>query len=158
MFAIAYVRAVLGRHLLEINPLFERTARRLGFWSEQLMTDIAGTGVIPQDARVPADVRRAFVTATEISPSAHLAMQSAVQRHIDAGVSKTVNLPASASVDDVKRIYLEAWRTGAKGITVYRYGSEPGQVLTFLGERCKQPPVQVNAPYAGGCIGHVCEY
>jgi ribonucleoside-diphosphate reductase alpha chain len=158
MFAIAFVRAVLGRHLLEINPLFERTARRLGFWSEQLMTDIAGTGVIPQDARVPADVRRAFITATEISPSAHLAMQSAVQRHIDAGVSKTVNLPASASVDDVKRIYLEAWRTGAKGITVYRYGSKPGQVLTFLGERRKQPPVQVNAPYAGGCIGHICEY
>lgn len=73
-------------------------------------------------------------------------------------MSKTVNLPASASVDDVKRIYLEAWRTGAKGITVYRYGSKPGQVLTFLGERRKQPPVQVNAPYAGGCIGHICEY
>ncbi len=158
MFAIAYVRSVLGRHLLEINPLFERTARRRGFWSEQLMTDIAGTGVIPDDGRVPADVRRAFVTATEISPSAHLAMQAAVQRHIDAGVSKTVNLPASASVDDVKRIYFEAWRSGAKGITAYRYGSKPGQVLTFLGERRKEPPIQVTTPYAGGCIGHICEY
>ena len=158
MFAIAYVRAALGRHLLEINPLFERTARRRGFWSEQLMTDIAGAGVIPDDARIPADVRRAFVTATEIAPSAHLAMQAAVQRHIDAGVSKTVNLPASATVEDVKDIYLRAWRAGAKGITVYRYGSKPGQVLTLPSEHLGRTPVRVEGPYTGGCIGHVCEY
>ncbi|WP_174548871.1 adenosylcobalamin-dependent ribonucleoside-diphosphate reductase [Actinomadura formosensis] len=158
MFALAYVRNVLGRHLIEVDPLFERTARDRGFWSEHLMADIAATGSLPDHPSVPADVRHAFVTAAQVPPEAHLAMQAAVQRHIDAGVSKTVNLPASATVDEVKRIYLEAWRAGVKGITVYRYGSKPGQVLTYLAEPPRQAPVQVDGAYAGGCAHHVCEY
>ena len=75
--------------------------------------------------------RRAFVTALEITPEWHLRMQVAVQRHVDAAVSKTVNLPDSATIEDVKQIYVDAWRRGAKGITVYRYGSKPGQVLSL---------------------------
>jgi ribonucleoside-diphosphate reductase alpha chain len=98
------------------------------------------------------------VTALEIAPEWHLRMQTAVQRHVDAAVSKTVNLPAGASVEDVRRTYLEAWRQGAKGITVYRYGSRPGQVLTFLSESGSEPPVLAEASYAGGCVGHFCEF
>ncbi len=69
MFAIAYVRNVLDRHLIEVNPLFERTARDRGFWSERLIADIAATGTIPDDASVPEDVRRAFVTAAQVPPA-----------------------------------------------------------------------------------------
>ena len=80
---------------------------------------------------VPADVRAAFVTALEIAPGWHLKMQAAVQRHVDAAVAKTINLPAAATPADVRAIYLAAWRAGVKGITVYRYGARPGQVLTL---------------------------
>lgn len=131
MFAIAYTRAVLGRHLLEVNPCFDRLARRRGFYTEELVTEIARSGGVRGHRQLPADVRAAFPVAGEIAPRWHLSMQAAVQRHVDAAVSKTVNLPAEASVEDVRAIYLSAWSAKVKGITVYRYGSRPGQVLTF---------------------------
>lgn len=158
MFALAYVRTVLGRHLLEVNPLFERTARDRGFWSEQLVADIAGTGALPDDARVPSDVRQVFRTAMQVAPNAHLRMQAAVQRHVDGAVSKTVNLPASATVNEVKEIYREAWRAKAKGVTIYRYGSRAQQALSLLGIPRQATPVVADTGYSGGCAGHNCEY
>ncbi len=159
MFAVAYVRNVLGTRLVEVNPLFERLARDRGFYSEELMAEVARTGGVRGNPRVPEEVRRAFATALEVEPRWHLRMQAAFQRHVDAAVSKTVNLPASATVEDVKEIYLSAWRLGLKGITIYRYGSRPGQVLTFLSEQegAPAPPVEVHPEYAGGCAGYVCE-
>lgn len=160
MFAVAYVRHVLGRHLVETNPLFERLARERGFHSEQLVADIARTGGVRANPAVPDDVRAAFPTALEVSPGWHLRMQAAVQRHVDAAVSKTVNLPASATVEEVRGIYLAAWRARVKGITVYRYGSHPGQVLTFLAgeDGAGGRPVRVDTSFTGGCAGHVCEF
>jgi len=160
LFAVAYVRNVLAGQLVEVNPLFERLARDRGFWSEDLAAELVASGRVRDNPRVPEDVRRAFPTALEIAPEWHLRMQAAVQRHVDAAVSKTVNLAAEATVDDVRRIYLAAWRAGAKGITVYRYGSKPGQVLTLLGEppAGPAPPVRVDALYAGGCAAHACEF
>jgi len=160
LFAIAYVRNVLGGQLVEVNPLFERVARDRGFWSEDLAAELVASGRVRDNPRVPDDVRRAFPTALEIAPEWHLRMQAAVQRHVDAAVSKTVNLPAEATVEDVRRIYLAAWRAGAKGITIYRYGSKPRQVLTLLGQPPDRlaPPLQVDALYAGGCAAHACEF
>ena len=159
MFAVAYVRNVLGTRLVEVNPLFERVARERGFYSEELMTEIARTGGVGGNPAVPEDVRRAFVTALEIAPAWHLRMQAAFQRHADAAVSKTVNLPREATVDDVAGIYRAAWRARVKGITVYRYGSKPAQVLTFLADSAEgpAPPVEVDLEYAGGCVGYACE-
>ena len=159
MFALAYTRHILGRELAEANPLFERLARDRGFYSEQLMADIARTGTVRQLPGLPADVRAAFVTALEIAPAWHLKMQAAVQHHVDAAVAKTVNLPADATPADVRAIYLAAWRARVKGITVYRYGARPGQVLT-LATPGPQPgaAVQIHDVYSGGCNAHVCEF
>lgn len=111
------------------------------------------------DAAVPDDVGQAFVTAAEVAPHWHLEIQSAFQRHVDAAVSKTVNLPRDATVDDIAEICLNAWRRRAKGVTVYGYGSRPGQVLTFLSESTDRGRgVRVAADYAGGCAGHACEF
>jgi ribonucleoside-diphosphate reductase alpha chain len=131
MFAIAYARNVLGRHLIEVNAHFERLARDRGFYSDELMTDIARAGGVRTNPAVPDDVRTAFPTALEIAPEWHLRIQATVQRHVDTAVSTTINLPASATVDDVRAIYIAAWRAKVKGITIYRYGCRPGQVLTL---------------------------
>ena len=79
-------------------------------------------------------------------------MQAAIQRHVDAAVSKTINLPAEATVDAVSAVFLSAWRAKVKGITVYRYGSRAGQVLTLLADRDASlgPPVRVDTAFAGG--------
>jgi len=83
-------------------------------------------------------------------------MQAAVQRHVDAAVSKTINLPASARVDDVRDIYLAAWKARVKGITIYRYGSREGQVLTYA---APEPPLaQADTDFSGGCAGRVCDF
>jgi ribonucleoside-diphosphate reductase alpha chain len=159
MFALAYVRHILDRGFTEANPLFERLARDRGFYSGQLMADIALTGTIRQLPGLPADVRAAFVTALEIAPAWHLKMQAAVQRHVDAAVAKTINLPSDATPADVRAIYLAAWRAGVKGITVYRYGARPSQVLTIAAPG-PQPgtAVQIHDAYSGGCHAHVCEF
>jgi ribonucleoside-diphosphate reductase alpha chain len=159
LFAVAFVRNVLGRHLMEVNPRFERTARDRGFHSDRLMADIARSGGVRANPAVPDDVRAAFPTAMEIAPAWHLRMQAAFQRHVDAAVSKTINLRADATVADVRETYLAAWRARVKGITVYRYGSRPGQVLTLVSEDGTGPaPVRVDTAFTGGCAGHVCDF
>jgi ribonucleoside-diphosphate reductase alpha chain len=160
MFAIAYARNVLNRQLIELNPLFERTVRGLGLYTDQLVADIAATGHVRDNPAVPPDVRAAFPTALDLAPEWHLRMQAAVQRHVDAAVSKTINLPASATVEDVRDVFLAAWRARVKGITVYRYGSRPDQVLTLLGDReaALGPPVRADVAFAGGCAGRACEF
>lgn len=156
MFAIAYTRAILGRHLLEVNPYFDRLTRDRGLYHDELFTEIAQRGGVRGYHRIPAETQSAFPTAGEIAPEWHLRMQAAVQRHVDAAVSKTVNLPAAATVDDVRVIYRGAWRAKVKGITVYRYGSREGQVLSFASPEPGVP--HVDTSFAGGCLNRVCEF
>lgn len=157
LFAISFARNVLGTELVETSAAFERVAKEHGFHSEELMAEIARTGSAREATGVPEDVRRAFVTAPELAPAWHLRIQATFQRHVDGAVSKTVNLPAEATVDDVGSIYTEAWRLGVKGVTVYRYGSRPGQVLTHLDGDADRPTVRVGGEYAGGCLIRPCE-
>lgn len=159
MFAIGYVRHAMGRRLTEVNPLFERLARDRGFYSDQLMTEIALKGGVRDNPAVPEDIRRAFVTALEVEPRWHLAMQAAFQRHVDAAVSKTVNLPESADPPIMRQIFVDAWKMRVKGITVYRYRSKPFQVLEFLSDEGEpKPPVAVAREFSGGCQSHICEF
>jgi ribonucleoside-diphosphate reductase alpha chain len=123
------------------------------------MTEITRTGTVRAIPGVPADVRASFVTALEIAPGWHLKMQAAGQRHVDAAVAKTVNLPAGATPADVRATYLAAWRAGVKGITVYRYGAHPGQVLTLASPaEALSVGVAIRGAYSGGCSGHICEF
>jgi len=156
MFAIAYSRNVIGRRLLEVNPCFDRLARDRGLYHHDLMAEIARRGGVRGYPRLPAEIRAAFPTAAEITPDWHLRMQAAVQRHVDAAVSKTVNLPAEATVADVRAIYLAAWKAKVKGITVYRYGSRHPQVLSYVGP--EQPLLAADATFSGGCIGRTCDF
>ncbi len=132
LFAIAYVRDVadsLGKSLIEINPLFEKTALREGFYSEELMKTISRKTSIQDVEDIPEKTRRLFVTAHDISAEWHVKMQAAFQKHTDNAVSKTINFPNWATPTDIEKAYKLAYKLNCKGITVYRHGSREVQVL-----------------------------
>ncbi|RPI09795.1 MAG: adenosylcobalamin-dependent ribonucleoside-diphosphate reductase, partial [Zetaproteobacteria bacterium] len=132
LFAVAYSHIVGERHLTFVNPHFEAVAKQRGFYSQELMEKVAAEGTLHDLGEVPEDVRRVFVTAHEIEPEWHVRMQAAFQRYTDNGVSKTINLPNTATVEDVARAYQLAYDLGCLGITVFRDGCKSehgGQVL-----------------------------
>ncbi|WP_297058101.1 ribonucleotide reductase N-terminal alpha domain-containing protein [Thermosulfurimonas sp.] len=156
LFALVYRRRALdGVEWTEVHPGFLRALEERGLYREDLIQEILETGGLAGVKGIPEDLRRLFVTAFEIPPERHLAIQAAFQRHTHNAVSKTVNLPAEASREEVARIYLQAYTLGLKGVTVYRYGSRPEQVLRLARERvcpeCGEPLSQ--QPYCVFCTG-----
>jgi ribonucleoside-diphosphate reductase alpha chain len=132
LFALSFRRNVMDNdELLEVNPYFERIARERGFYSHELMDAIALKGSIGEMEDLPEDVRAVFVTAHDVTPEWHIRMQAAFQNYTDNAVSKTVNLPRDATVDDVLKVYNLAFELGCKGVTIYRDGSKENQVLSF---------------------------
>lgn len=141
LFAVSFVRQVLDNNILvDVNPLFEKIARERGFYSEELMKRIADHGTIQGIEEIPEEVRRIFVTAHDITPEVHIDMQAAFQRHTDNAVSKTVNFPNSATVEEVEKVYLLAYRLDCKGVTIYRDGSRDMQVLS-TGKKEEKPAI-----------------
>ena len=155
LFAVSFIRNVLeGMQLVETNLEFEEIAKQKGFYSRELMLEIAKRGSVQDMKDIPADVRRLFVTALDIKPEWHVKMQAAFQRHTDNAVSKTINLPQDATVEDVRKAYLLAHKLKCKGITVYRYGSKSEQVLTIGPiEKEKTEHVSAESEFAGGHCG-----
>lgn len=98
------------------------------------LLSVARTGSIQGCNYLGEDTRRIFLTATEISPVGHLRILRSMQRWSDESVSKTVNLPSTATVDDVLNVYLDAFREGAAGITIYRDGSRTDQPVRLGGK------------------------
>ena len=134
LFALSYVRNILdGDELLEVNQLFEEVAKREGFYSEELMRELARHGSLRGMDGVPERVQRLFVTAHDISPEWHVRMQAAFQKSTHNAVSKTINFPSSATREDIAQAYMLAYKEGCKGITIYRDRSKDKQVLS-LGE------------------------
>lgn len=160
IFAISFIRNVLsGTRLFETNPLFEMIAKERGFYNAQLLEEIARTGSVQKIAGVPDDVKRLFVTALDINSEWHVRMQAAFQKYTDNAVSKTVNLPTDATVEDVRKIYDMAWKLKCKGVTVFRYGSKPEQVL-YIGEikTEKGKFITLDQEYSGGCPTQNCPF
>jgi ribonucleoside-diphosphate reductase alpha chain len=160
IFAVSFIRNVLsGTRLFETNPLFEATAKERGFYSAKLLEEIAKTGSVQKTNGIPEDVRKLFVTALDIEPEWHVRIQAAFQKHTDNAVSKTVNMPAEATVEDVRNVYDLAWKLKCKGVTVFRYGSKPEQVL-YIGEiKTKEGKfVTAESEYAGGCPTQTCPF
>lgn len=131
LFAVSFTRNVLDNDQLpETNPLFLQTSVSQGFYSDDLIREIATNGGVQRLDEVPMKYQHIFKTAHDISPLSHVKMQAIFQKSVDNAVSKTVNFPNSATVDDVKAVYLEAYSSKCKGITVYRDGSREVQVLS----------------------------
>ncbi len=133
LFAVSYVRQVMDDDILvEAHPIFEQIAREQGFYSKELMEQIARHGTVRDMEEIPDDLRRLFVTAHDIDPETHIRMQAAFQKYTDNAVSKTVNFANQATIDDVSTVYQLAWELGCKGVTIYRDGSRDKQVLSTV--------------------------
>jgi ribonucleoside-diphosphate reductase alpha chain len=137
MFSLAFMRQVMkdsrGRPTImkEVNYVFEELAKREGFWSEGLVDKIAEQGSLQDIEGLPEDVKRIFVTARDITPDWHMRMQAAFQRHCDSSISKTINFPHDAGVDDVRSIFELAIDLDVKGVTVYRDGCRDVQPMAL---------------------------
>ncbi len=150
IFAVAFVRNVMGG-MLEINKLFEETAKEKGFYSKDLITEIAKCGSVQDIDGVPGDVKRIFVTALDISPEWHVRMQAAFQKYTDNAVSKTVNLQSDATWGDVKKVFLLAYKLKCKGITIYRYGSKEQVLSLDIPKLMLEEYVCADSEYTGEC-------
>ncbi|MGE4357971.1 MAG: vitamin B12-dependent ribonucleotide reductase [Candidatus Omnitrophota bacterium] len=136
LFALVYTRHVMDNdRLMEINPYFEKVAKERGFYSKELMEKIAEKGSCQDIPEVPEDVKKVFVTAHDITPEWHIRMQAVFQKYTHNAVSKTVNFPHHATVEDVKKVYLLAYQLGCKGVTIYRDKSREEQVLNIAHSR-----------------------
>jgi len=131
VFALAYKRTNIldGEEFFEINEIFEDVLRKRGLYSDELIEKVAERGSIQDLVELPEDIRRVFKCALDIQPEWHVRMQAAFQKYTDNAVSKTINMPNSATRKDVEKAFLLAYELGCKGITVYRDGSREEQVL-----------------------------
>jgi ribonucleoside-diphosphate reductase alpha chain len=129
LFAVAFMRNQAGVLMPDVNEDFVAIAKREGWYSEDLMKQIAEAGHIHFDA-VPEKWRRVFVTAHDVTPEWHIQMQAAFQDFTDSAISKTCNFSHDATEEYVERIYRYAYQLGCKGVTVYRDGARENQVLS----------------------------
>jgi ribonucleoside-diphosphate reductase alpha chain len=131
-FAIAYKRLILDTELQEVNRLFFEKAAELGFYSDRLKEEVLEKGCLRGIKGVPTGIKKLFKTAHEISYTDHIEMQAAFQEFTDNAVSKTINMPRSATKEDVARAYLLAYQKDCKGITIFRYGTrKKGTLVRF---------------------------
>ncbi|PCN50962.1 ribonucleoside-diphosphate reductase [Candidatus Geothermarchaeota archaeon ex4572_27] len=130
-FSLVYEKRVTIGKFYYVDPVFEEKMRQLGLYDDQLIKDVLmNRGSIQNIPYIPENVKRIFVTALDISPEDHVRAVAALQKWVDSSISKTINLPGDATVEDVKRVFILAHELGVKDVTVYRYGTISRQVLT----------------------------
>lgn len=152
LFSLAFYREVMRDHLgkpvkmLEVNDVFRFVAKEAGFWGydeQELFDKIATDGTLHNLERIPQNIRDVFVCAHDIAPEWHVGMQAAFQRHCDSAISKTTNFPNTATPKEVEEIYMQAYASGCKGVTVYRDGCRKGQPMALKEVKKVEPPVIV---------------
>jgi ribonucleoside-diphosphate reductase alpha chain len=131
LYGISVVHTIMEEIRLErLHLEFLKRAKARGLPLATLRREVGRHESIQHLSLVPDDLRRLFLTAHDIAPEQHVRMQAVFQRHSDSGVSKTINLPHTATTEDVAAAFLLAYGLGCKGLTVYRSGSREHQVLS----------------------------
>ncbi len=146
VFSLGYQKnTVEGKTLYNVSPVLVEELKRRNLYSEELIEKIVKNGGILKGIdELPDDLKSVFITALEIDPQWHIRVQAAFQKYTDNAVSKTINLPEEATVDDVRKAYLESYSLGTKGITIYRSGSrsfEPMQKVKDKTDKEKEVAV-----------------
>ncbi len=124
IFSIAYIRkqSLGGENQIVIDPLFEQIVQKRIPNYQILMKELTNGKSLQEISYVPKDIKDVFKTSHEIIPEQHLKIQAAFQKYCDSGVSKTINLPKNSTIEDIKNIFLLAYKAKLKGITVFREG------------------------------------
>ena len=135
-FALAYIRHMNdnGKDVLltYASPLFDKALKASGLDEkkrQEIVDRVMQDGTCQNIEELPADIRNTFVVSSDITPEEHVGMQASLQAFVDNSLSKTVNLPAGATTDDVAKVYMQSWQMGCKGTTVYVTGSRDKVVL-----------------------------
>lgn len=156
LFSLAFVRQIMDNdRLIEVNPIFETIAKQEGFYSEELIKEVAEEGSLAGNEKVPEKWRRVFVTAHDIEPEWHIRMQAAFQKYTDNAVSKTINFPREASPDKIAEAYLLAYKLGCKGLTVYRDGSLDNQPMQKMTHQAETNRASTDSHLSYGEWGHI---
>jgi len=130
LFSLSYTRLTLeNQEFVYTNKYLEQELKRRGIYSGEIMQKIAKTGMFEGIEEIPGDLKKVYITAREIDAEWHIKMQAAFQKYIHNAVSKTINMPNSATVDDVKKAYRLAYESKCKGLTIYRDASRQVQIL-----------------------------
>ncbi|MFN7990703.1 MAG: adenosylcobalamin-dependent ribonucleoside-diphosphate reductase [Candidatus Micrarchaeia archaeon] len=141
VFALSFLKTVRAGQYYYCDEIFEQVLKVRGLYSQELMQKVMEEGSIQHMDEIPADVKNVFRVSHDMAPEAHVLMQAAYQKNVDLAVSKTINMPAEATVEDVESVYMLAWKTGCKGITIYRDSSRHEQVL-HVGKSVKTKGVE----------------
>jgi ribonucleoside-diphosphate reductase alpha chain len=140
LYSLAFVRQILnGERLLEVHPYFQDVAEREKFASPGLTERLIQDGSCRDLEEIPGRWREIFACAHDVSPEGHLRMQAAFQESTDNAVSKTVNFPADATPEDVRRVFDLAVEGSVKGITVYRDRSRSTQPMALKNDPAAKP-------------------
>lgn len=137
LFALAMTQRILNKNRVsEVNPILNNYINENNI-NKEIVKLIKDNGKVPLN--VPKEMKDVFVTALDVQVDYHLKVQAAFQKYTDNAVSKTVNLKNTATISDVRKIYLKAYQYGAKGVTVYRSGSKEDEILSEgIGKKCKE--------------------
>jgi ribonucleoside-diphosphate reductase alpha chain len=154
VFALCYRRRIMEEQReFAMHPLFEKAAA--AYLTDKVRRAILDVGSAQQIPEVPEEIRKVFVSAHDIEPERHVRMQAAFQRHVDAAVSKTVNMRRTATRQEVERVYLLAHQLGCKGITIFRDGCKGEQVLSVGKAPAQRPSGAGACPECGSATEHV---
>ena len=131
LFALTYSKNTIeGKRIFQSSPYFIAALKKHGIYSEELLEKIQTNGGSIQNlSSIPESLKKTFVVAGDITPQWHLKIQAAFQKYVDNAISKTINFPNTANIDDVRDAYLTAHKIGCRGITIYRDGSREKQIL-----------------------------
>lgn len=149
VFALAFTRTVLdNQRFSEVHPVFAQFVQQHATEPQAIFSSVKETGRLEKalddyseedvthnaGAGLPESARRVFVTSFDVAPAWHIRMQAAFQAFTDNGVSKTINLPESATRQDVAQAFRLAYASGIKGVTVYRNNSRQDQPLSVVAQ------------------------
>ncbi|MEM3267549.1 MAG: hypothetical protein QXR69_02550, partial [Conexivisphaerales archaeon] len=130
VYSLVYEKNVSIGSFFYVDPVFEKVMRREGLYDEDFLRQVVSNqGSIRNIPYIPERLKKIFRTAMDISPIDHIKAIATFQKWVDSSISKTTNLPAEATVEDIKTAYLEAYRLGCKDVTVFRDKSITSQVL-----------------------------
>ncbi|MDP3917081.1 MAG: adenosylcobalamin-dependent ribonucleoside-diphosphate reductase [Nanoarchaeota archaeon] len=130
LFAISYVKRVMGgKQFFYVDGNFKDALKENNIYKEEIIDKIVNQASIKHIKEIPLKLRKVFNVAHDITPDWHINMQAVFQESVDNAISKTVNFPCHATMKDIEKVYLHAWKNKCKGITIYRDGSKNNQVV-----------------------------